>query len=288
MQPFSLPALFTAFLLATLLAVRALKKKRLTKVGAIAGWIVGFLLVATGLRGLTLFFFYQIGSMATKVGLKVKNDRDATTRDHSVRGATQVLAVSVLAVALSLWHAMGCGVERSLSTSLDPLATSLSLAILAHHATCLGDTLASELGMLASQPPRLVLPPFVVVPAGTNGGMTLWGTLWSGVGGALCGLFQIGMDVISGISPLNGPRIIAFAGLCGLLGSFLDSIMGATLQATYYDTDSKLVYHSDKHPASVKRVGIGRDVLTNEQVNFVSVAATSYLGGWVIGPLIFP
>lgn len=56
-----------------------------------------------------------------------------------------------------------------------------------HFACCLGDTLASELGILSKSPPILIttLKP---VPPGTNGGMSLTGTLASIAGGAIMGV----------------------------------------------------------------------------------------------------
>lgn len=58
-----------------------------------------------------------------------------------------------------------------------------------HYACCLGDTLASELGILSRGRPRLVttLQP---VPPGTNGGMSVAGTLASILGGALIGVLM--------------------------------------------------------------------------------------------------
>ena len=56
-----------------------------------------------------------------------------------------------------------------------------------HFACCLGDTLASELGILSPTRPILVTK-FKPVPPGTNGAMSLVGTVVSFLGGAVIGL----------------------------------------------------------------------------------------------------
>ena len=56
-----------------------------------------------------------------------------------------------------------------------------------HFACCLGDTLASELGILSKTPP-ILLTTLSRVPPGTNGGLSLLGTVASISGGAAMGL----------------------------------------------------------------------------------------------------
>lgn len=295
MEPFSVNSMSLGALVALALGVRALKKKTLTVSGTVAGCSVGFLLVSTGLRGLVLLYFYQLGSMATKFKKSIKERRDATVATHSARSASQVLAVSITTVVLSLYHAVYCGAERSVYfvvSELDDgkpyLASSLTCAVLAHHATCLADTLASELGILSQQKPFLITQPWRRVPPGTNGGITMLGTFWSALGGFMIGLLTVAMDLLSGIYPLNTVKMILFGTVSGLIGSLVDSLIGATLQSSYYDSDTKLVYHasSPDKPKTAECIS-GVNILTNEEVNFVSALVTAILGGWVLAPFIF-
>ena len=56
-----------------------------------------------------------------------------------------------------------------------------------HFACCLGDTLASELGILSPTPPILITT-LKSVPPGTNGAISLGGTLASIAGGLIMGI----------------------------------------------------------------------------------------------------
>jgi len=336
LEPFGLELNALALLVATALAARAVKRRTLTRNGAIAGFCVGFLIVSTGPRGLLLIYFYQLGSWATKVRKSEKARLDATVVDHSVRGVVQVLAVSSVAVMLSLYHAATFGRERPIDFSSSSSAaadnnaerSSVACAVLAHHANSLGDTWASELGMLASSRknrntagisssmPRLITKPWVHVPPGTNGGVTLSGTSYSVLGGAIMGLLFALTDLLqnnllvsaaveggeeSGASAADAAavatmvaQIATFGGACGFLGSLIDSVLGATVQASDYDketrqiVDAKQIQHSKVkfEGYDVKRV-CGRDWLSNEQVNFVSVVITTVFGGWILGPWWF-
>lgn len=306
MEPFGTKATVLATSVAVLASWRGYRKQSLTPTGAMAAFSVGFGSVITGSRGFNLLVFYQVATTATKYkkDLKAKLDGTVAKTGSQARGPIQVLACSAISVTLGLIHAVYCGRDApivfdnsnnnagttgttSITMTMTMMASNLACANIAHHATCLGDSLASELGILAKSSPVLITQPWKKVPSGTNGGVTAIGFFWSAMGGCIIGLSTIALDAISGLSPLQPIPTILFATVCGLLGSVIDSILGATVQETYYDPDTKLVYqHEDDKPPSSKLVA-GFNLLTNEQVNIVSVAITTFLGGWVLGPLFF-
>ncbi|GFH61034.1 hypothetical protein CTEN210_17510 [Chaetoceros tenuissimus] len=285
MEPFSPTLLSIGTVVATYISLRGTKRKSLSKSGACTAFAVAFLSIACGLRGFVLLMFYQIGTKATKYKKQIKLQRDGDVAKSSVRGPSQVLACSVLAVALSLVHAIYFGEERKIDFQEHKYESMLACAILSHHATCLADTLASELGILSKKAPFLITT-FRKVPAGCNGGVTMNGFFFSFVGGFLMGLGQLIMDIISGleVQPL---KVLLFGSVSGLVGSILDSFLGATVQATYYDKEKKLIYcDKEDAPKDVEQI-CGYNILSNAQVNAVSVACTCTFGGIVLGPMIF-
>lgn len=88
---------------------------------------------------------------------------------------------------------------------------------MAYLACSCGDTLASEVGQLAHTPPRHILS-FASTATGTDGAVSLLGTLMSLVGGALVG---------AAAGSWQGATLGA---LYGGIGSVVDSIAGAVLQ----------------------------------------------------------
>jgi len=285
MKPFGIQSLLLGSTIATYLAKNGLKRKSLSISGAITAWIVGFLSIACGLRGFLLLIFYKLGSSATKYKKSVKERIDGDASKSSVRGPYQVLACSAISVACSVYHALYFGEERAINFDESPTTSSIACTIIAHHAVCLGDTFASELGILSKSKPFLITAPWRNVPPGTNGGISIEGTIWSAVGGALIGLSTILIDMTSGLEVKAKPTIF-YGILCGLLGSALDSLIGATLQASYYDYDKRLTScHKVESNQSIKDTGF--DLLTNAQVNLVSIIPIIVAGGLYIAPFLF-
>ena len=232
------------------------------------------------MRGFLLLLFYLIGTKATKFNATFKSKIEET--DSSCRSPGQVLACSVIGIFIQTIHFIYCGKERSIDFEESQLASSLACALIAHHATNLADTLSSELGILSKSDPILITS-LRRVPRGTNGGISLTGLGCSVLGGSLIGFGAYLIDTLSGLDakPLT---CIIFGMLLGTVGSIIDSVLGATLQVTYFDEEKKVI--SSKSAKGNAKWIAGIDRLSNTQVNLVSVMITSALGFYV-GPLLF-
>jgi len=135
--------------------------------------------------------------------------------------------------------AWGCRVSSGLTSCLLQFLQCDS-----HYGCCLGDTLASELGILSQGKPRLIttLRP---VPPGTNGGMTVGGTLASLVGGALAGVLMAVTLLLENERCRDTwssvlLSIISWGAFSGLFGSLVSWEASSDSSATDYPLSSTL------------------------------------------------
>ena len=164
-------------------------------------------------------------------------------------------------------------------------ASCLSMAVLGAIACCNGDTWSSEIGIaVGSKTPRLITT-LKRVPVGTNGAVSFVGTTASLIGGLLIGIvYYIAILVLGFIDsftadyPAQWP-VILLDGFAGLFGSFIDSVLGATLQYSGFCEEQKKVV--SKPSSTVKHI-CGKNILDNHLVNLlsssISAIVTSYIG----------
>jgi uncharacterized protein (TIGR00297 family) len=168
--------------------------------GAIAGALVGFLVLAYGGWDAyaLLWTFFLAGTAATKWGYGVKRDAGVAQADRGRRGGAHVAANCIVPVALLVLGAPAAAFAGALAAAL-------------------ADTLATEVGGLFGRDPRSPLT-FDPVPAGTRGAVSLAGT-----GAALAGACAMAL-----VSWLFGwlPRdaILAVIG-GGFLGALAESVL---------------------------------------------------------------
>ncbi|KAF8530120.1 integral membrane protein DUF92-domain-containing protein [Hysterangium stoloniferum] len=291
--------------LAVLLSAHGLRRRSLSPSGALGAVVTASILMAVRLRafGVSCIVFYLLGSKATKMGKKLKGELEAGHEAEGYRNVWQVISnVFSAFIAAVLWSAMfvqnsfwskvlpesivAQGTPLNMNeicpiSSALPYSRSLILAAVGHFACCLGDTLASELGILSPTRPILIttLRP---VPPGTNGAMSLVGTVASFIGGGIIGvtsaisiLFQSSAcraQPVSLLMTLGGWGILG-----GGIGSLLDSIMGATIQRTRYSKKQKKILQDDTVAGPEDEVAVisGLNILTNGQINLVSSMLTA-------------
>lgn len=271
------PRLVLALLIAALIATRGLRTKSLSQSGAVAGFVVGFLSFASSIRfGITLLVFYLTSTRATryKAHYKSRIEHDYTVAAGN-RSAAQVLASSLPAVLLAVIYFFLYEFDLPINKSA-PVPSCLLIAYMLFFAACAGDTFSSEIGIAMPGPskePVLITAPWRNVPRGTNGGITWEGTCASAVGGLIIGLafFITGPEL-----SVTQSKLIWLATFAGVIGSAIDSLIGAVMQSSWLDTRTgKIVPHvtNFQHDRSHRFEHIsGRNLLTGEMVN--ALAAT--------------
>ncbi|KAI3542969.1 integral membrane protein DUF92 [Colletotrichum filicis] len=248
------------------LVYRAWSHQSLTPAGIVAAvvtaiahayhpWNLPFALLCT---------FFLAGTRATKVKHDVKAQMTMASRGTSggegARTHVQVFANSLMASCLSLLHAYQLNKRKDAildTTTPNPSGTLcfswggdlLVIGIIANYAAVAADTFSSELGILAKGEPRLITSPTLrKVPRGTNGGVTPLGIAAGALGSMiivtasmvflpLCGDDSAG-KVGGGLGAWTTQQRSTFMlgmTLWGVLGSLLDSVLGAVFQRSVRD-----------------------------------------------------
>jgi uncharacterized protein (TIGR00297 family) len=248
--------LLLGFGLAAAISIFGGLAKSLSFSGMLAAFFVGGLVFGFG--GLPwavlLLAFFISSSLLSKMFSSRKKDLAEKFDKSSRRDWGQVFANGGPAAFLALTHV------------LFPAEVWPWLAFAGALATVNADTWATEIGVLSATPPRM-LTTGKRVPPGTSGGVSLVGTTATLAGGALIGLAAWPFSL-----ELAALRLIGAIALAGLTGSLVDSLLGATMQAIYYDpvrkkeTERK-IFKEDGTLAAPLR---GVEWINNDMVNFVS------------------
>ena len=300
-----------------LTALHAYRRRSLDTGGILAALFVGTIHALHRARPLVLLLtFFLAGTRLTKAGQVIKRERLTSTHttsskktstgtdaDEKVppRTAIQVFANAGIATVFILLHFYMCPTAKelsqlSLSVARDP-ASLLLWGILAQYAAAAGDTFSSELGVLNEDWP-LSITTFRKVPPGTNGGVSVLGTIAAVLGGLVIGIAAaLAMPCDGFWTRLTA---VSLCTTCGLVGSLVDSVLGATMQRTVYDVDRRMVIevhgggrHAQEYIDSLRQqqrsktstggeenkiIVMGADVLDNNQVNLLASVITVVFG----------
>jgi len=261
--PPSLQEAILGLLLITGLGALGVKVRAIDFGGFVSGIIIGFLiLIGGGWSWLAvILLFFVLSTQFTRYKYAYKRSIGVAQEKGGTRGWPNTVAngaVASLAAVAELFY------SGSLFAS----------AYLGAVASATADTLSTELGLLSRTQPRLITKPLRRVSAGTSGAVSLLGEAVAiascvliGAASSLLGILQI---------PLDRTIIIAITG--GLVGTTIDSLLGATVQGIHKcQVCGQLTENLSHHNTATMRVkGFRR--MDNNVVNFISTGAGALAG----------
>jgi uncharacterized protein (TIGR00297 family) len=223
----NVPRILGGLFLSGLIGWAGYRKESLSASGVLGAIIVGTLIFGLGgwVWGLVLIAFFVSSSFLSRYRQADKEDLAEKFAKGHRRDLGQALANGGWGAVLAVLYAF----------SRNPL---LWVAFVGAMATVNADTWATELGVLNSAPPRL-LTTGQRVPVGSSGGVSTLGTLAALAGGLFIGMVVPPLEWATALwrhqsLPWVDLWLIPVAVVSGLVGSFFDSLLGATAQAIYY------------------------------------------------------
>ena len=214
-----------ALLLNTVLIAVAQRIPLLTPAGWVHAGALGTILWGClGWRGWVAVVAYLVlGSLVTRVGLREKQERGLAEARGGRRGPENVWGSAATGACLALL--IGAGVEpRSL----------LLVGFSASFSAKLADTFGSEIGKRWGRRPVLITT-LRSVPPGTEGAISLAGTLASAAGSVLMTLVMWQLQLLPSIS------VSLVVMLIGLLATLAESLLGALAQDRFRWLSNELV-----------------------------------------------
>jgi uncharacterized protein (TIGR00297 family) len=262
----NIPRILSGLLLSGLIGWVGYRKESLSAGGVLGAIIVGTLIFGLGGWGwgLVLIAFFASSSFLSHYRQMDKEDLAEKFAKGHRRDLGQALANGGWGAVLAVFYAFS-------PSSL------LWAAFVGAMAAVNADTWATELGVLNPVPPRLITTG-QRVPVGTSGGVSALGTLAALGGGLFIGAVALALEWIAALwqrasLPWMDLWLIPVAIVGGLVGSFFDSLLGATAQAIYYcDACQKETERTVHHCGARTRQIRGWRWLDNDLVNLISSA----------------
>ncbi|MFE7061047.1 DUF92 domain-containing protein [Sutcliffiella sp. NPDC057660] len=251
----------SAVLLAGILLLAGLgyKAKALSRSGAIGTCIIG-IMIAAGFKGyglLLIGIFFVTSSLWSRYKKKSKANVDEILEKGSRRDIFQVFANGMVPAGFSLGFLLYPS-EAWLIGFVTAIAAANS------------DTWASEIGTLSKQDPVSILT-LRRVGRGTSGAISLLGT---GASVAGAGLIAAVSSIFWAEISLGTAFLIT---LLGILGCFVDTYLGASIQASYQCSFCGRTVESHYHCGEPAELVKGYRAVNNDMVNIGSIVCVSFL-----------
>jgi uncharacterized protein (TIGR00297 family) len=209
--------------------------------------------------------FFVASSALTRWNEGAKLSSGAEYAQRPRRDARQVMANGAVATAAAIAYGM----------SRDPV---LFAAFVGALAAVTADTWATEVGLGASEPPRMITSGQPVQP-GTSGAVTTLGSAAAAMGGVYVGVLAALVVaaqgfVRDGVPDVTGVSYLVLAPVAGLVGATVDSLLGATLQAVRRCPKCERETERERHSCGTPtRMVRGWAWLTGDVVNLLASLA---------------
>jgi len=208
------------------LALTAGFTRLVSKSGVIGGFVVGVLIYFfTDWRGyIVLVSFFVLGTLVTKVKYSDKADKGIAQEDEGRRGAKHAAANCLAALIL------GFGAWLAEQNGSPGIATLMMIGFIGAFATALSDTSSSEIGQAYGKT-TILLTSFRRVPPGTEGAVSLEGTIAGIIGSLVLALIAMATGISGGWVGVLAIVLAAF------IGNTLESIIGSTIERLPFITN---------------------------------------------------
>ncbi|MFC2136259.1 TIGR00297 family protein [Bacteroidota bacterium] len=248
-DPELLNGFLIGLLIAGVIAFSSYKVRFLTANGSVATFLLaGFIFGLGGLKwSVPMMAFFVLSSILSKIRKKQNEKIEQYFEKSGVRDFMQVLANG------------GIGGVLVVINQIFPNEIYFIVYIAVLAAVC-ADTWATEIGTMVKTNTYNILN-FKPVDQGVSGGISLIGTL-----GAFCGAFVIALSGIFWIQP-DLVQYLLIVISAGLFGSFLDSILGATIQAQNMCNVCSKITERDIHCGEKAEHFKGYKLINNDMVN---------------------
>ncbi|NUN68920.1 MAG: DUF92 domain-containing protein [Bacteroidetes bacterium] len=255
--------MITALFLAAAIGIVSYRFQFLSPNGSVATFLLAVLIYGIGgwMWTVPILTFFIASSLLSKYGKARKRKLERVFDKTDKRDSGQVAANGGVAGAFMLaWY-------------IFPGETWMYPCYIASVAAVTADTWGTEIGTLMKGKPRSIIT-FRKVDIGTSGGISP-----AGLAGGAAGAALVSGTAMLFLGDTAAPMLLLSLIVSGVVGSLIDSLLGATVQAQYRTASGKLTERTvvDGVPTTLVR---GYRWVTNDVVNWCCGAAgagTMYL-----------
>ena len=250
-------AALTEFFVVIAVALAAVFLGTIDARGFLASVLVGFAVIYGG--GIQWFVvvgvFFILGVAFTLYKYGYKRKIGGAQGKGGARNWPNILANGGLGSVIAAWNLLSPGAV-------------LAAMFLGAMSASAADTAATELGLLSHGRPRMITHPSRFVPPGTSGGVSPLGFVGAALASAVIGVLGMSLGVLPDPYAL---LLICLVG--GVLGTVVDSLVGASLQRKGYCVVCLKPTEALTHCGEKTKPTAGVPYIENNVVNAISTVA---------------